>query len=103
MAHATKQITTTYSAAYLEQADVCREASSGWAEYDRCMAPWEAGADAVGVLYDTTLALDLTDGRRHHREAGCAWLRAVAVVDATSPVDIPAVKTVLASKWKRIC
>lgn len=102
MAHTTKQIDATYSAAYAVHADACLEASSGWTEYDACMEPWETGAEAVGVLHDTTLALDLAD-RRGFKAAGCAWFRAVAVVDAVSPVNIPAAKTALASRWRRKC
>lgn len=103
MAHATKQIDATYSAQYELVAHECRNVSHNWTEYDACMKGWNEGADAVGILHDTTLALDLVEGRRQFKSAGCAWYRAVAMVDALSPVSIPAAQTVLASRWRRKC
>jgi len=103
MAHATKQMDATYSAAYAEAADDCLEASSGWAEYDACMEPWETGAEALGVVHDAALALDTADARLNYKAAGCAWFRAVAVLDAVSPVEIPAAATALTSRWNRRC
>lgn len=102
MAYVTQQIDTTYSVGYAEHAGVCLEYSPGWEEYDACMAPWEAGADAVRVLHATTLALDVAD-RPGYKAAGCAWFRAVGVVDAVSPMPLPAAKTALASRWRRKC
>lgn len=103
MAHATKQIDATYSSAYDQAAEYCLEFATSLQEYRTCMRTWDEGADAVGILHDTTLALDLAQDRKSFRAAGCAWYRAVAVVDALSPVDIPAANTALATRWRRKC
>ena len=103
MAHATKQIDTQYSAAYQEAAKACLERSGNWKEYDACMDPWETGADAVRALHATTLALDVADNKTAFKGSACAWYRAVAVVDAVSPVELPAASTALASSWRRKC
>ena len=103
MAHAAKQIDETFSLAYMDSADDCRENSRSWEEYDRCLADWEAAADAVIILHNTTLALDTTLGRKPFKEAACGWYRAVAVVDALSPVELPAAKPALVSRWRRRC
>jgi len=103
LATATKLMDASYSVAYADGAEDCLRESSDWTEYDACMVPWEAAAQALHILHDTTLALDTADGRGAFRDAACAWLRAVSVFDGLSPVDIPAAKVALASKLGRKC
>jgi hypothetical protein len=103
MAHATKQIDQQYSAAYKDAAADCLGANEDWTGYDLCMEPWEEGADAVKILHSSALALDTASSRKSFQVAGCRWFRAVTVVDALSPVDLPATDVALASRWRRKC
>lgn len=103
MAGATKLMDASYSVEYADGAEGCLRDSTDWGSYDLCMVPWEAAAQALGIVHDTALALDMVDGRRSFKAASCAWLRSVAVFDSLSPTDIPAAKVVLASKLSRKC
>jgi hypothetical protein len=103
MATATKLMDASYSVAYAEGAEDCRRAANDWAEYDACVSPWEAAAQALGIVHDTALALDTVGGGRSFKAASCAWLRSVAVFDGLSPVDIPVAKMILAGKLSSKC
>lgn len=96
---ADQQFATEYSTA----ADECLRASDTRKEYDDCVAPWNAAADAVLALRNTALTLDSAQGRRAFRRSTCRWLEAARVVDALSPVPLPVIKTALDSKWRRKC
>ena len=97
-AHATNTIDEQVAAAYTTHADVCREASSDWAEYDACMAPWNKASAQVGRLREVTLALDLAKGRKAQRAAACEWFKVVQTLP-----DVPAVVVAKRSKWRRKC
>jgi hypothetical protein len=86
------------SVAYADAAGECLEASSGWAQYDECMAPWNKAGAQVGRLREVTLALDVVKGRKAQRAAACEWFKVVQTLP-----DVPAVVVAKQSKWGRKC
>jgi hypothetical protein len=103
MARTTQLADEQYSAEFTEASHECRDSSSSWEEYDVCMAPWMAGADAVKALRNTTLALDARHGRKSFKSAACRWFEALSVLDTLSPSPLPAVKAGLNSRYTRRC
>lgn len=103
MARTTALADAQYATAYTGAAADCLAASETRVQYDACMAPWNTAADAVRILRDTTLALDVSDSRRALKAQACRWFQALSVLDALSPVALPAVQAGLDSKWSRKC
>lgn len=103
MSRTTTRTDEQYSVLLRDAADECLGASDDWRQYDACMAPWLAGADAVISLRNVTLALDANHGRKAFRSNTCRWFEALTVVDTISPSPIPAVKAGLDTKYRRRC
>lgn len=103
MARTTKLADEQYSYELRDAADECLGGSDDWQEYDACMAPWLAGADAVVSLRNVTLSLDAQHGRKSFRSAACRWYEALIVLDTISPSPLPAVKAGLDSRHARRC
>jgi len=103
MARTTKLADEQYSIVLRDAADECLGGSDDWRQYDACVAPWLAGADAVISLRNVTLSLDADHGRKSFKSSACRWFDALTVVDTISPSPIPAVKAGLHSKYRRRC
>ena len=103
MARTTKLADEQYSVLLRDAADECLGGSDDWRQYDACMAPWLAGADAVLSLRNVTFSLDADHGRKAFRSSTCRWFDALTVVDTISPSPIPAIKAGLPSKYRRRC
>ena len=103
MARTTKRADEQYSVLLRDAADECLGSSNDWRQYDSCMAPWLAGADAVISLRNVTLSLDADHGRKSFRSTTCRWFDALTIVDTVSPSPIPAVKAGLSSRYRRKC
>jgi hypothetical protein len=99
----THLIDQRFSDLYREGSHECLAISDTWGDYDFCMREWEAAADAVRILIASALAMDIAEGRDQHQAAGCRWYRALQIVDATCPYELPSVEAGLESKWRRKC
>lgn len=103
MSRLTQLASQEYAAAYTRAAEDCLERAGTREEYDRCMAQWNAGEDALQSLRFVTRTLDGVQGRRNFKSAACRWFDALTVVQAASPVRLQAVTTGLESRWRRRC
>lgn len=103
MSNTTKLADEQYAGLLTNAADECLGASDDWMEYDACMAPWLAGADAIISLRNVTLSLDANHGRKAFKDTACRWFEALTVVDSISPSPIPAIKAGLSSRYRRRC
>lgn len=103
MSRTTQLADQQFSSEYKDAADECLADSDTMDEYEACMAPWDAGADAVKALRNVTLSLDPKHGRQAFRSAACRWHEALRVLDTISPSPLPAVKAGLESRFTRRC
>jgi len=99
MAQTTVLIDQQAARVYETHADVCRDTSDAWVEYDVCMAPWEGLLVSVLDLYAATRALDVAP--RKFKPSACAWY--AAVVDVHTIVPLPVTTVVVASKLSKKC
>lgn len=103
MARTTVLADEQLAAATAPAVSACLEESQTLAEYKTCTAPWRAASDSVSALRQSTEALDVSTNRRSFRRSACAWYEAVMVLDAVSPVELPALQPAKTSKWSRRC
>ena len=103
MSKNTALVAEQFAAQYEGALEGCYEDAATREEYDACTAEWHAAADAVTALVNVTRTLDVAQGRRAFKGAGCAWLQALVVVDAVAPLPLPAVDVGLSSRWGRRC
>lgn len=103
MSRTTVLVDAQFAPPYRAALEACIEESSTREEYDACAAPWHAAADAVEALVNVTRTLDVAQGRRAFKGTACRWFDALGVVQATSPVYVPAVEAGLLSRWRRRC
>ena len=103
MARNTRLIDTRFADEYSDASYLCLLGNETRKGYEVCMAEWDVAADAVRILIATARALDVVEGRKQFEQLGCQWYRALQVVDATVPVDLPATTVGLESKWKKRC
>lgn len=103
MARNTRLVDQRFADEYSAAADDCLDANETRAGYDACMEKWETAAHSVRFLIATALALDIADGRDQFEEAACRWYRALQMVEAVSPTELPSVTAGLESKWKHKC
>lgn len=92
-----------YTAASNKAIAEAPEGKEGWDFYDAAMEMWYLAYAAMRNLIGATLSLDVSKSRHEFRAAGCRWYRSLEAVDETTPVELPAVKAGLDSRWRRRC
>ena len=103
IARNTRLVDLRFADEYAAAADECLDANETREGYDACMVQWQTAAHAVRILIASALALDVADSRDHFEDMACRWYRALQMVQAVSPTDMPSVVAGLESKWKRKC